>query len=221
MSKIERLHIAGGQRGGGCEIRTREGLHPTRFPTMLTGVHQWPQPSVTCPNLTTAVAGERHRTGVNETQTETRPSATSYSRVTRFRGLRSPIHHRPRVYLTWAERRPAFAGELPRTGVNETKTEPRGSVRGPVGWPPVERHPGSAETISWALNPEQGKQAYGWPACGYLPRSATSARRRQRCLSAPGGSWPLPFRSQNRTPLRCAPYEPSGRHCVRVPGGGR
>ena len=26
--------------GGGCGIRTREGLHPTRFPTMLTGVHQ-------------------------------------------------------------------------------------------------------------------------------------------------------------------------------------
>ena len=33
--------------GGGCEIRTREGLPPTRFPTMLAGVHRGPGPSVT------------------------------------------------------------------------------------------------------------------------------------------------------------------------------
>jgi len=26
--------VVAGQRGGGCEIRTREGLPPTRFPTM-------------------------------------------------------------------------------------------------------------------------------------------------------------------------------------------
>src|SRR5690242_4179146 len=55
--------------------RTREGLHPTRLPTMLTGVHQWPPPSVTCPDVTGAAAGERRRTEVNETETETRPSA--------------------------------------------------------------------------------------------------------------------------------------------------
>ncbi len=47
MSKIDRLRVAAGQRGGGCEIRTREGLHPTRFPTMLTSVHQGSPPSVT------------------------------------------------------------------------------------------------------------------------------------------------------------------------------
>src|SRR6266496_1520965 len=58
------------QRGGGCEIRTREGLPPTRFPTMLTSVHRRPPPSVTCPNMTGTVAGERRRTGVNETRTE-------------------------------------------------------------------------------------------------------------------------------------------------------
>jgi hypothetical protein len=34
--------------GGGCEIRTREGLPPTRFPTMLTRVHRGPGLSVTC-----------------------------------------------------------------------------------------------------------------------------------------------------------------------------
>ena len=34
MSKINRCHIAAGQRGGGCEIRTREGLPPTRFPSV-------------------------------------------------------------------------------------------------------------------------------------------------------------------------------------------
>jgi hypothetical protein len=43
--------------------------------------------------------------------------------LTRFRGLRWAIHHRSRVYLTWADRCPAFAGEGLRTGVNETETE--------------------------------------------------------------------------------------------------
>ena len=36
--------------------------------------------------------------------------------LTRFRGLRSVMHHRPRVYLTWAARRSAFASERLRTG---------------------------------------------------------------------------------------------------------
>jgi hypothetical protein len=31
---------------GGCEIRTREGLPPTRFPTMLASVHRRPPPYV-------------------------------------------------------------------------------------------------------------------------------------------------------------------------------
>jgi hypothetical protein len=44
---------------------------------------------------------------------------------TRFRGLRTAVHHRPPLYLNWADRRAAFAGERPRTGVNETKTETR------------------------------------------------------------------------------------------------
>jgi hypothetical protein len=60
-----------GQRGGGCEIRTREGLPPTRFPTMLASVHRRPPPSATCPNTTGVAADERPRTGVNETRTET------------------------------------------------------------------------------------------------------------------------------------------------------
>ena len=57
--------------GGGCEIRTREGLPPTRFPTMHTSVHQRPPPSVSCANSTGAAAGERLWTEVNETRTET------------------------------------------------------------------------------------------------------------------------------------------------------
>src|SRR5262249_1779885 len=58
--------------GGGCEIRTREGLPPTRFPTLLAGVRTGSPPSVTCQNAGPATAGERCRTGVNETRTETR-----------------------------------------------------------------------------------------------------------------------------------------------------
>ena len=80
------LTIAPGQTSGGCEIRTREGLHPTRFPTMLTGVHQWPPLSVTWPDVTGAIAAERRRTAVNETETETRPSARACCGVARFRG---------------------------------------------------------------------------------------------------------------------------------------
>jgi len=45
---------------------------------MLASVHQGPPPSVTCPDMTRAVAGERCRTEVNETETETdiRPYCT-------------------------------------------------------------------------------------------------------------------------------------------------
>jgi hypothetical protein len=38
---------------------------------MLTSVHQWPPPSVTCPDASGAAAGERRRTGMNETTFET------------------------------------------------------------------------------------------------------------------------------------------------------
>ena len=118
----------------------------TRFPTMLTGVHRRPPPSVTCADALWVALGERCRTAANETKTETRPSGRTWhasrsprggrrSRssknlrspksctFTRFRVLRSPIHHRSRVYLGWAEGRSAFDGERLRTGVNETKTE--------------------------------------------------------------------------------------------------
>jgi hypothetical protein len=63
--------VLAGQRGGGCEIRTREGLPPTRFPTMLASVHRRPPPSANCTNTIRANTGERSRTGVNETETET------------------------------------------------------------------------------------------------------------------------------------------------------
>jgi len=67
--------------GGGCGIRTREGLHPTRFPTMLTGVHRCPPPSANCANTIWVDIGERPRTGVNETETETRGQATHHGAV--------------------------------------------------------------------------------------------------------------------------------------------
>src|SRR5215472_4912876 len=41
------LGVLAGQRGGGCEIRTREGLPPTRFPSVRPSVHGRPGPSVT------------------------------------------------------------------------------------------------------------------------------------------------------------------------------
>src|SRR5437667_232383 len=71
--------VLAGQRGGGCEIRTREGLPPTRFPTMLARVHRRPPPSATSPNTTRVNIGERSRTGVNETETETGGQAAPYA----------------------------------------------------------------------------------------------------------------------------------------------
>src|SRR5215470_6118543 len=41
------LGVLADQRGGGCEIRTREGLPPTRFPSMRLCVRDGPGPSVT------------------------------------------------------------------------------------------------------------------------------------------------------------------------------
>src|SRR6266516_2668886 len=64
--------VGGQVPGGGCEIRTREGLHPTRFPTLLTCVYRGPGPSVNCASVFWVVGGERHRTAANETQTEPR-----------------------------------------------------------------------------------------------------------------------------------------------------
>jgi hypothetical protein len=48
---------------------------PTRVPTMLASVRRKPPPSVTCPDSLRAAAGERSRTRVNETRTETRPGS--------------------------------------------------------------------------------------------------------------------------------------------------
>src|ERR1019366_2094341 len=123
----------------------------TRFPTMLASVRREPPPSVTCPDPFRAAGGERSRTGVNETRTETRPGSRTH-RVARFRGLRTAIHYRPRVYRTWAERQSAFAGERLRTGVNEARTEARPR---PAAWHACllpGRCPVSVEVISWALN---------------------------------------------------------------------
>ena len=141
--------------------------------------------------------GEHLRTGWNKQNRKRRSGGDS---VARFRGLRSVIHLRPRVYLTWAGRWRTFAGERPGTGVNETETETRHGLSDLVVFPAAGRWPGTAHPISWALNPEQGTQEYDWPAWACLRRSVTFARRWRSRLSASDGSWPLPFRSQNRTP---------------------
>ena len=66
--------VLAGQRGGGCEIRTREGLHPTRFPTLLAGVHQCPLRFAASADVCRVATGERLRTGVNEPRTEPMPA---------------------------------------------------------------------------------------------------------------------------------------------------
>ena len=121
--------IAAVQASGGCEIRTREGLHPTRFPTLLTGVHQCPLQFAASADACRVATGERLRTGVNEPRNE--PTGwTAAGRGARPRGLRRAIRHRPRVYRTWAESWFAFAAEQRRTGENETETEPTGRRAG-------------------------------------------------------------------------------------------
>src|SRR2546427_12591962 len=78
MSKIDRLRVAAVQRGGGCEIRTREGLPPTRLPTMLTGVHRRSPPSPNCANGIWLDIGEQLRTGMNETKNEAMLAASAF-----------------------------------------------------------------------------------------------------------------------------------------------
>jgi hypothetical protein len=164
---------------------------------------------VTCPDVLRVAGGERRRTRVNEPKTEPAGS-TAADNNTRFRGLRTLIHHWPQASVTWADRRCAFAGEPSGTGVNETKTEPRGSVRDLMCWPPAGRPPRSAEAISWTLNPEQSVQGYTSSVQTHLRRSATSAQRCRPSLSASDRHSPLPFRSQNRTPQLRPRSAPAG-----------
>src|SRR6266550_6772614 len=67
----KRTRIAPGQWRWRWDLNPRRGCPLTRFRVLRTSVHQWPPPSVTCPNMIGVVAGERCRTGVNETETET------------------------------------------------------------------------------------------------------------------------------------------------------
>jgi hypothetical protein len=59
MNGNDQLRVTAGQRGGGCEIRTREGLPPTRFPTLLISVHGDSPLSATCADAARAVSCER------------------------------------------------------------------------------------------------------------------------------------------------------------------
>ncbi len=49
---------------------------------------------------------------------------------TRFRGLRTTVHHRPRLSLTSADKRPVSAGERSGTGVSGLEPEPAASPTG-------------------------------------------------------------------------------------------
>ncbi len=94
--------------------------------------------------------------------------------------------------------------------MNETTTETRASVRDLAGWPPNRQPSGSAEVTLCALHPEQGAPEYARPVHRRLCRSVTSDRLGRPRLSALDGMLPLPFRSRNRTPLRCAVCRPPG-----------
>jgi len=52
--------------------------------------------------------------------------------LTRFRVLRTTVHHRPPAYVTSADTWVAFARERLRTEVSETQTEPQPLVREPA-----------------------------------------------------------------------------------------
>src|SRR5215471_15475336 len=53
---------------------------------------------------------------------------------TRFRVLRTAVHHCPPMSMTSPGRRPAAAGERPRTEVNEPKlSQGPGAAAGPMG----------------------------------------------------------------------------------------
>src|SRR5262247_2602447 len=70
---------------------------------------------------------------------------------TRFRVLRTTVHHCPPASVTSTDWRPAVAGERPRTGMNETKTEPTGGKD--VGWRGTARSRRDAVTVETSPGP--------------------------------------------------------------------
>src|SRR5262249_59126561 len=73
---------------------------------------------------------------------------------TRFRVLRTAVHHRPPVLVTSADRMPAVAGERLRTGVNEPKLSPEPGAAGlPPGGPAhLPAVPNDCRVNPWTLN---------------------------------------------------------------------
>ena len=174
--------------GGGCEIRTREGLPPTRFPTMLARVHRRPPPSANCTNTIRANTGERSRTGVNETQTETGGQVGPCGAAR----LRSGHRRRPDSYAVLAVR--LSAAELPRRPAGRPGR--RGTANGtsaPV-WP-----------ASTATRRTPARAASRRPARGSTARPKQPSPPASRSYAAgdhwrPGG----PAQSPANTPQRCA-----------------
>ena len=100
---------------------------------------------------------------------------------TRFRVLRTTVHHRPPVFATSADGMPAVAGERLRTGANEPKTEPRAWRRGP---PPTGPRNLPAVSNDCRVNPctlnlaRQGPRGHP-PGSHRRPRGQVLAHRRQ------------------------------------------
>ena len=149
---------------------------------------------------------------------------------TRFRVLRTTVHHRPPGSVTSADRRPAHAGERWRTGVNETKTEPRGhrlTPRDGAAWstrlptmlarvhrrpPPSATCPGSTGgNITGVRNPYMVLAARLSPA--ELPAPPARPARPPWCgecdqatrMLGYDGDAPRPFPAASRPPSTAAP----------------
>jgi hypothetical protein len=80
------------------------------------------------------------------------PQVKVWEPIARFRVLRTTVHHRPPAFVTSPNRRPAAAGERPRTGVNEPKTEPRPRTATNPDAYRRDRYPVSVAAISRAHN---------------------------------------------------------------------
>src|SRR6266487_5177876 len=78
------------------------------------------------------VSGPAHRTAAHLLVGRQRCFGDGGTTPTRFRGLRTTVHHRPPASLTSADRRPVASGERTWTGVRP-KLRPRSwSYRRPV-----------------------------------------------------------------------------------------
>src|SRR5215471_8969294 len=82
-----RTGVCAGQWRWRWDLNPRKTCAFTRFRVLRTTVHRRPSASVACANTTRSATGERWRTGVNETRTETRRGSLLPWRPRRWTGL--------------------------------------------------------------------------------------------------------------------------------------